>query len=283
MSVYEINGTSLQSVYGVSGELLSSAYDIDGEAVFPDGPIVNAFTVMTFNVQQFSGVNSDQTLLSNIYSAYEPDIIGIQELSYNGRVPSAGQSFLSPYQYYSIGSQYNKTGFFSTIQITDSTFYYYDGESGLSQPYGYQKCYFEYNDKTICWVNAHLRTSSQETKKVAEAAEIFNAVQNETHFIITGDFNTVCKSVNDTEYTTIMKQFIDAGYHSANCSNQHGFINTWTDSSTGNGTWYPTDHIITSSNIQIISVVADQRKIAVASQTGQVIDHLPFIAELVVN
>ena len=112
---------------------------------------------------------------------------------------------------------------------------------------------------------------------------VFNLVQNEPYFIITGDFNTVCKSVNDTEYTTIMKQFIDAGYHSANCSAQHGFLDTWTAGSTASGTWYPCDHIITSANISMNTVIVDTTKIDVAEQTGQAIDHLPIVAYLTVN
>lgn len=279
MAIFDINGDAVASVYDVNGNALQIAYDKDGNIVYSAGELL---TVMSFNVQQFTGINSNQTFLSDLYDAYTPNIIGIQELGYSNAIPSAGQSFLSPYTYYQIGGQYNKTALFSKIALSNPSFIYFDGESGYSQPYGYQKAYFSFNGRTICWVDAHLRTSSEETKKVAEAGEIFNAVQNEPYFIITGDFNTVCKSVRDTEYTTIMKQFIDAGYHSANCSEQHGFIDTWTSGSTASGTWYPTDHIITSENIFITNVIADISKIDIASQTGQSIDHLPLIAELIV-
>lgn len=276
MAVYEKNGTQISPIYDVNGTLLNQAYDIDRNPLLQNE---SNFTVMSYNVQWFSGLNSNKSMQESILAEYNADIIGLQELG--SSMPSIGTELLSAYHYITLGNQYNKTGIASKCaleNVVSATFTHQSGETR-----GYQKAYFTALGKNICWVNTHLETSSHEAAKVAQAQEVFGLVQDEPYFIITGDFNTVCKSVYDTEYTTIMKQFIDAGYNSANCSAQHGFIDTWTSGSTASGTWYPCDHIITSSNILINSVVADQRKIAIAEQTGQSIDHLAFVAYCTIN
>ena len=275
MAVYEKNGTQIFQIYDVNGTLLNQAYDIDGNPLLATDP---NFTVMSYNVQWFSGLNSNKSMQESILAEYDADIIGLQELG--SSMPSLGTELLSDYQYITLGNQYNKTGMASKYaleNVVSETFTHQSGETR-----GYQKAYFTAHGKTICWVNTHLETSSHEAAKVAQAQEVFELVQNEQYFIITGDFNTVCKSIYDTEYTTILKQFIDAGYNSANCSSQHGFLNTWTDGSTASGTWYPCDHVITSRNIGIVDVIVDTTKIDVAAQTGQSIDHLPIIARLTV-
>lgn len=280
MAVYDKSGNALESVYSKSGSALSQAYDIDGEELLTPQP--TELVVMSYNIQKFEGINADSTMQSGIISTYQPHIVGLQELGMATSMPSAGQSVFSAYTYqYFSPSIYNRPAIVSKIQLSNvegSLFETQDGEQK-----GYQKSYFTYGGKTICWINAHLATSDNESAKVAQAGELFDLVENEIYFVITGDFNTVCKSVNDTEYTTIMKQFIDAGYHSANCSAQHGFLDTWTSGSTASGTWYPCDHIITSANISMNTVIVDTTKIDVAAQTGQTIDHLPIIAYLTVN
>lgn len=278
MAVYDISGTNLNdTAYDVSGEFLEQAYNIEGASLYDD---VGRIKVMSYNVQWFSGINSNETMQEEIIDEYNVDIIGLQELTLGSSIPSLGSAIFDAYDYQYIGSQYNKTGIVSKTALSNKTSALFVNQA--SENRGYDKGYFTFNGKTICLINTHLETSSNESVKVAQAKEVFDLVENEEYFIITGDFNTVCKSVNDTEYNTIMKQFIDSGYHSANCSEQHGFINTWTDGSTASGTWYPCDQIITSGNIIITNVVVDDSKIAVAEQTGQSIDHLPIIAYLTI-
>jgi len=273
MAIYDYTGAEQYNAYSKNGTALAQAYDINGNALLSD------LVVMSYNVQWFSGINSNQSMQEAILNTYNADIIGLQELG--ASMPSLGDTLLSGYPYIQLGSQTNKTGFASKLALSNVSSANFTNQA--SETRGYQKAYFIAKGKTICWINTHLETSTYETVKVAQAQEIFNLVQNEEYFIITGDFNTVCKSVNDTEYTTIMKQFIDAGYHSANCSSQHGFLNTWTADSTVSGTWYPCDHIITSANIDIDTVTVDTTKITVAEQTGQSIDHLPIVAYLIIN
>lgn len=275
--IYNINGNSLNMAYDINGDQLSQAYDINGNTLMQTSNL----TVMSYNVQWMTGINSDSSMQAEILDTYNADVIGFQEFQYpNSSTVPSWVSTLLPNHYINMGNYGNKNAFatkyamsdFVTVPHTEQTM---DGQS-------YSTATITVDDKEVFIVVSHLTTSTYETQKVAQAKEIYDALQGHERFILVGDFNTVCKSTSDTEYTTIMKQFIDAGYNSANCSAQHGFNNTWTSGSTATGTWYPTDQIITSANILISNVVVDQRKIAVAEQTGQSIDHLPIIAYLYV-
>ena len=273
MSIYDVDGQVKTVVYDADGSAISPIYDIDGNQI--GGA---SLVVMSYNVQWFTGLNSNESMQQGIIDDYAADVIGFQEFNQSTAVPSIAETLLSDYEDIDVGTYGNRNAIaskyalsdFATIPHTTQTM---DGQS-------YSTANITVDGKDILVVVSHLTTSDYETAKVEQAHEIYEAVQNVERFIILGDFNTVCKSVNDTEYTTIMKQFIDAGYHSANCSEQHGFLNTWTNGHTASGTWYPCDQIITSGNIIITNVVVDESKIAVAEQTGQSIDHLPIIAYL---
>ena len=272
MSVYDYIGTKLQSINDLSGEAIIYAYDLIGNKIFPDyDPTDFNLKVMSFNNQSWTGLSA-WTYMESVFEDYDVDIIGTQESHSNSNLVSLG------YTNTATGSAGEIV--FSKYQLNNITEKKYETTRSDTIGRWYQKMFFTFDNKTIAFFNTHLEASGYESHKVAQAAELFNAFQNEEYFIITGDFNTVCKSVNDTEYTTIMKQFIDARYNSANCSNQFGFNDTWTSGSTASGTWYPCDHIITSENIEIHNVIVDTTKIDAASQTGQSIDHLPIIAFL---
>lgn len=271
---YDVSGNPLVAVYAADGNVLAQVYDRAGN---PLAPLTTDIVVMSYNVQWFAGINANVSMQQDIIDTYNADIIGLQEIS---SLPSVSDGLFEDYNYAYLGVQENKTAIVSKPilqNVTANTFVAQQGEVR-----GYQKAYFEYDGKTICWINAHLATSNAESVKVAQAKELFDMVENEEYFIITGDFNTVCKSIYDTEYTTIMKQFVDAGYQTANCSNQHGFLNTWTEGTSLSSVWYPCDHIITSGKIHINDVIVDTTKIDIASQTGQSIDHLPIIAYLAI-
>lgn len=277
--IYDINGNNLLAAYDKNKKELLQVYDINGNGLIE---FLSTLVVMSYNVQKFSGLNANISMQKSIVDIYKPDIVGMQELGANTTLPSVGATVFENYLYQYLGPDIvNRPGIVSKINLANVTSTEFMSQANEHR--GYQKAYFERNGKTICWVNAHLETSSNEAIKVAQAGEIFSIVQNEPYFIITGDFNTTCKSVNDAEYTTIMKQFVDAGYNVANCSEQFGFTDTWTSGSTASGTWYPCDHIITSVNIEMDRVIVDTTKIDIASQTGQSIDHLPIIAYLTVT
>lgn len=283
MAIYDISGNNLNTIYDKDGNQLSQAYDKDGNEliVTPPAPTSN-FVVMSYNVQWFQGLNSNQAMQESILGTYDADIIGFQEFQrYNqSSIPALATTLLSnDYPYLEMGNYGNKNALASKYELTDFTTVPHTTQTMDGQ--SYSTATITVDGKEILLVVSHVTTSDYEATKVEQVEEIFDVVQEAEYFIIMADFNTVCKSVNDTEYTTIMKQFIDAGYNSANCSAQHGFLNTWTSGSTSSGTWYPCDHIITSSNISIDNVIVDTTKIDMAS--GQSIDHLPIIAELTVS
>ena len=272
MSVYNAAGNRLNVIYDKNGNVLTRAYNRDGQQIFPDiDPSDYNFKVMSYNNQSWTGSNS-WAYMGAVIEGYDVDIMGTQESHSNSNLTNIG------YAYSASGTSENIV--FSKLPLSNITEKKYDTTRSDTAGRWYQKMYFTFNGKTVALFNTHLETSGYETHKVAQAQELFEAVQNESYFIITGDFNTVCKSVNDTEYTTIMKQFVDAGYNIANCSSQWGFKDTWTDGKTASGTWYPCDHVITSANIQMSNVVVDTTKIAICEANDLVIDHLPIIAYL---
>lgn len=283
MAVYDKNGNPLTAVYDKSGNRLLQAYDKNGNPLMGD-PEPTDIVAMTYNVQWFTGLSSNQSMQEEILGTYEADIIGMQEFQRqtSTHIPAMATTLLSAdYPYLEMGNYGNKNALaskfamtgFTTVPHTTQTM---DGQS-------YSTAHINIDGKDILLVVAHVTTSTYESTKVEQIREVFDAVQDAEYFIIMADFNTVCKSVNDTEYTTIMKQFVDAGYNCANCTPQFGFNDTWTDGSTAGGTWYPCDNIITSASIDINNVIIDTTKIDVASETGQSIDHLPIIAYLTIN
>lgn len=221
-------------------------------------------------------------------TAQDPDILCIQEywdVIGSVDVKDLLTSYMPYYQEVNGEIAYYGHAIFSKYPITNFM------TSALSSPLDFKtvsqstnvgrfvdRCTITVEGIGITVFNTHLATSSQESTKVAQSVLICNMLSSYNRFILCGDFNTVCKSVNDEEYTTIMKQFVDAGYHVANCSNQHGFTDTWTEGSTADGTWYPCDHVITSKNILIDDVYIDTTKLT--DGLSETIDHVPFIAEL---
>lgn len=282
MSVYDVDGNGLNNVYNINGNQLTHAYDINGNELLE--PVQTNLVVMSYNIQWFSNLNSNKPMQTSIFDTYNADIIGFQEFqnSLATNIPAVAIELLSnDYPYLQMGNYGNKNAIASKYAMTGFATVPHTTQTMDGQSYSYAT--ISVNGKEIFILDSHLTTSDYEATKVEQAQEIFNAVQGHDYFIIMGDFNTVCKSVNDTEYTTIMKQFVDAGYNVANCSPQHGFLDTWTSGSTASGTWYPCDHVITSANITIDNVIVDTTKVDVAAQTGQSIDHLPIIAYLTVT
>lgn len=274
MAVYDSEGNVLTTIYDVSGNSLQTAYDSDGNVIYR-----REMTVMSYNVQWLSGLNSNQTMQREILDEYNADIIGIQEWTTMGTTKPTDMDLFSNYNYSYLGIQTNKTAIVSKPSLTDVEGHVFTTQGNETK--GYQTCRFDYGDKDILWINAHMFYDDM-TIISAQCTEIFNLVQNEPYFIITGDFNIKCKDTTSAWYTSCMKQFVDAGYNSANCSEQHGFLDTWTDAKNVSGTWYCLDQIITSPNLEIVEVIVDQIKLDYLDGTNA-IDHLPIIARLKIN
>lgn len=289
MGIYNINGNSLNKVYDIHGNELTHAYSLDGTVIYTKYQPTTYINVMSYNVGQwYDGTltivpaNKYETyynLQRGMIARHSPAIMACQEY---GATFSSGHTTDSVIGEYFTDSNKNNGSGYQSKAIYTNGYPLYDVTNANFEGYtwGYQKARIVVDDKDVWVFNTHLATSSTESQKVAQAQMLFNMVSNLERFIILGDFNTVCLSTSDTEYTTIMKQFVDAGYNVANCSNQFGFNLTWTDSTDQSGTWYPCDHVITSPNIVMSNVTVDLSKVAVSSVNGVRIDHCPIIATL---
>ena len=280
MAVYDRFGTDLKEcAFDVDASGLGDAFDVEGDDLFSAS---FSFVAMSYNVQWWHNTNSVPEYQQGLLTEYDPDVIGYQEFQMvdYSTIPDLAAATLSDYDYH-MSPYGNKNALASKEEMRDFTTYLHEVQT--VNIYSYCVAWIVVNGKEIAIITSHLAESAFEDAKVAQAHEIYEFVRQFPRFILMGDFNTVCKSTSDTEYRTIMKQFVDAGFGVANCSAQHGFIDTWTDSQTKVGTWYPCDHVITSPNITITDVVADESKIPLAQPMDRSIDHLPVIAYLTVK
>jgi endonuclease/exonuclease/phosphatase family metal-dependent hydrolase len=281
MSIFNINKQVCTSTFGIYGTVPKSLYDINGNVL--NSASLDRLTVMSYNIQNWTGINANPTILDEIFRKYNPDIVGLQEYQTNAKIDGiSGDTFLR--------------GYWDNLNICDtetppyakaiaskhklyrpSTIYY----SSYVQSRSMQRVYLDDGKKRIAVINTHIDYLNHSIQK-SQAKQLLDAVANEEYFIIVGDLNTGCESVEENDYTDVMKPFVDAGYNCANCTPETGFLGTWTDGTNAtNGTWEPTDNIITSANISIEQVILDETKIL--ANTGLEIDHIPLIARLKIN
>lgn len=274
MAVFDSAGNAAPVIYDYNGDAVTVLYDSSGNIIQQSDLVV-----MSFNIQRWKGINADADIVDEILTKYNPDIVGFQE--YDTAKTLGGidvaEWLTNRFPHMEVGdtkiANYTKA-VVSNHELQDSeTVYYTQYEESRS----YQKMYITFDDKRIAVFNTHLDVNAPE--KTSQAKELFNALANEEYFIVIGDFNTVCTSTADTDYINMVKQFADAGYNLANCSEKFGFINTCTAGTSLIETdWRPRDHIITSANIDIEAVIADTTKID--ANTGLTIDHIPLVVYL---
>ena len=277
--IYDKSGNVISAVYNKSGVRVNPVYDVNGNAI----TIADEITVMTYNYQWCMGLNN-ATYQQEIYSTYNPDIIGIQEASRTGTWPSTALSTLGGYDYKYLSDYYNYNGIASKIELSDVTDNCYS--TPAAETFSYQKCYFYKGWKKIAWYNTHLAFELSDTaKRTAQAHMLFEDAETEDYVIITGDFNMAGLAFDSAEYIGIGKPFADAGYNLANWTSNSGFVKTWTDAKTAQSLddfTYSTDNIIVSSNIDIDTVVFDEIKLLYADGTNT-LDHVPIVAKLIIN
>ena len=98
-----------------------------------------------------------------------------------------------------------------------------------------------------------------------------------------GDFNVACPNgVNDSNYRDFVKPFVDAQYNVCNNAVRNGAFVQIPTYYRRNGTYDALDQIITSNNITVENVFIDRTKLD-DSITEDKIDHVPFLADLVIN
>ncbi len=284
MSVYSKDGNTISTLYDKNGLLINQAYDINGQIIHQStAPDIR---VATYNVGGWyigSGTNVPTeskedyvNLQQSILSAINADIVCFQEYwdtfcADGTTADSVIGSYFTQKEKTRSTSTWNghviaSNGYvLSDYASTDFVNYYSNAPS-------WEKCYITVKGKNICIINTHLSTATGGVKE-PQSQEILDAVENEPYFIVLGDFNT-----ETTDYTAIVKKFVDAGYNSANLNGSEYHFNTYYTTA---GVGKPTDQIITSANIAISDVYVNPIKLT--DDINDKVDHIPLIAELVIN
>ncbi len=273
--------------YSKLGNVIRSIFDRSGKAAHKlfcadASEKKSSLVVMSFNIQRSKGINADAEVMDAVFTKYNPDIVAFQEYDTSKSLDGVTvDTFLHRYwKYKAVGdttiANYTKA-VYSYLGLSNPTTTYY---TSYYESRSYQKMYTYVGGKRIAIFNTHLDYNTP--YKYNQAAELLEAVSQEEYFILIGDINTVCKSTDDADYVNIVKPFADSGYNLSNCTEEHGFLDTWfggTDLS--GGTHQQTDNIITSANITIDRVSVDTIK--ADAHLGLTIDHLPLVAYLTVN
>ena len=292
MSAYNIDGVEIFSANQLDGYQLQQAYDINGHPLFqsepptPPEPTKQPLTVMSYNVQWFTGINSQTDMQQQIISTYNPSVIGLQELTTSGTIPTVGQNVLSGYTYKQLSNHKNYLGVASKLALYDTTIADFNAQdpddmTQYNETRAYIKTYFDFNGNKICLINTHLALANSYI--YSQFNEIFNIAEQEDYVIITGDFNTAFTAFTDDIYINTFKKFVDAGYNIANNSPDVGITNTYsgrTDATELSDLRTNPDSIIVSGNISIDSVVFDTIKLN--HLNGNAIDHIAVVANLLI-
>lgn len=283
MGVYNKNGAPISSVFSREGPELTQAYAADGTALLSGGTTLK---VATYNVGGWyigSGANVPTnrkseyiSLQQNILSAVDADVVCFQEYwnifcADGTTADSIIGEFFAYQQKRDANSTWNGHVIASkSLPIADYRIYNFVNATSAAP--GYEKGYITVGGHRICIVNTHLCTTAA-GKKPEQSQEVFEALANEEYFICMGDYNVLLE-----QYDTVIKQYIDAGYNSAQWTEKFGMFYTYYAGSDASGTKGVTDQIFTSSNIEINSVYTNNIKLTDA--LSDKIDHIPLIAEL---
>lgn len=287
MSIYNAKGNPLLNAYNLNGGQISSAYNIDGKQIFPDAQ--STLKIMSYNVGAWTAFGNNatpenqetwHTLQNNILAEERADLIGIQE--YEDAIGSYNVSAMirqyAPYLF-DVDRVNNKAGraIASKYLMTNSREINFTNQKGEIRSYLIGDV--NIGGKIIKFITAHLALDNATV--ILQIQEIITAVASFDYWILTGDFNMEFPNVESEGYAHLIKPFLDAGYNVANGSD-FGFIPTFSTKTPEQDTdWHCLDNIMCSSNIDITNVYVNRQKIT--EHAGYAIDHLPLVAEVVVN
>ena len=287
------------NVIGLYEQVHQVFYTNSGTGSFQKGPDVTIdynFQAMSFNICRWAGLNGNAGLLDSLFADYNVDVAGFQEDSSNSTIngntvatylgskfahvvfsePTVGNWFRK-----AMASKYELNNH-ESVQFTQPS-----ADSGL-EIRSYHKAYISWRGKNIAIYNTHLHyippsapdvTSQIQTYLIPEVEQLIADMSQEPYFILLADTNIDCPDKQTQFYTSVAKLFVDAGFNMANWSAEFGHYATCFDSSTLAKQPSYVDTVITSSNIDIVKITVDTRKIGASAGT-QAIDHLPFIAYL---
>lgn len=278
--IYTYDGIGSNTAFQYNDVQLQQAYSYVGV------PLIDAviLTVMSYNVQDFSGINNQETMQRSIVTKYNPQIIGIQEFYKKDVVPSIATNMLEGYNLVrSNHKNFNavaSTLTLSNVVVADFSVQDPNDISKYNETRCYIKGYITFDNKQICFIDTHLCLTLE--YQLQQMSELMQIVENEQYYILTGDFNNQGLSTSDTWWISLYKPLLDEGLNLANCANDVGFTMTYFGGTTpNNGNNSAPDNIITSSNITINRVVYDHTKFD--NLDGNKIDHIPMIAYLTLN
>lgn len=284
--IYNLNGDVPINVCDVNGDALDCAYDSDGNTIYRKDI---ALKVMSYNVGQWyigSGTNipADKdaeyyALQNGMIKNANADIVCLCE--YWDTFSKAGRTALSLLsQYYPyVETMGGTSGYFgraicSKYPVTNYAHHSFANESSRY----YDSATVMVNNVPITVIITHLNVNSI-SKRADQISELIAFLQTQDRFIACGDYNMLhCKTIEDEDYLAIMQPIINAGLHSANCTD-FGFLETYSDQPTGTYTGC-LDNIITSPNITITNAYVDTSKLT--DGIADKVDHMPLIAEMTV-
>ena len=227
--------------------------------------------IMTYNIGHYDyglGVG----LPSNIYAEktenYQQyfdgcgcDIVGLQEWAEyldQAQTVKSNPTIFNPY----FPSNGGNTDIWCALKGNNILFY--DRQAGSINNRPYVKAKTIINKHVVSVYSVHFSPGANNASaRVTEANALLQMVASEKYFIICGDFNP-----EPSDEDSLFALFTAQGLHLANCGS-FGKFSTWHNNSS-----YHIDNIITSSNINILSVKADDVYSKLSS------DHIPLIADI---
>ena len=239
--------------------------------------------IMTYNVQWFTGINSQLDMQQKIINKYHAHIIGLQELTTTGKINSTGRKALAGYEYQYLSKHKNFLGIASVYPLKNVQSHEFSCQDPEDMTrYGETRAYMtaemEIGGKTITLINTHLCYLTPEIT-FKQMRQIFRRAEKSEYVVVMGDFNTFDGEAGTMYQQFIDQRFIDAGYHLANCCPE--ITKTWTEKPNPKRLsrfTNPTDNIITSGNIRIKKAMFDRTKLKWPD--GNPMDHIPIVARL---
>lgn len=295
--IYDKNGNELTACYDKNGNFLDYAYDKNGNQIWQSGP--TRLRVMTYNVQNGGQYgNRVKRIVDEIYETELPDIVGLQEtgtassgwftLLENGWAYNdyLGHYYGLTYSARGTSESNNVTSIISKYPISDFETVQFSVQDSQPNWREYTKCHIVVGGKQVLWYNTHLGLGLTYRAIMRDEllADVEEAMETEDYIILTGDFNVQVATTETTDsefYAEQIQPFIDAGLTLANWQ-EFGMIPTFTSTTDGVGEWRCLDNIMVSPNITIEDAWTNTAKVD-DNQEGYQIDHIPFIADLVLN